>query len=264
MKSEQHIRLKPMTVMEIASWSLRFYQENFLRLLILVVPGFAVWLIIFLFVFRHDATGSPTQKIQAAGAHELNVAFSLFVFLFMSAVVTAVGIIAISGQLVDKEMNAGKACMRVLDVGFPVLGTLTLSTIVITIGLRLFLIPGIIAYVWFCLAPSVVMMEGEGGLGALKRSRAIVKGYFSKTFLIVVPVAIIEILLAWVILFLPNLLGNHSYLYYLLLSTVFTVLLLLTAPLKIAATTMLYYDLRVRKEGYDLRTLVDELTESPF
>jgi hypothetical protein len=249
-----------MTVADIFSWSLHFYRENFRKLIVLVVPGFAGWLIIFLFVFRYDAIGSPT------GAHELElyVAFSLFVFLFLSVVVTAVGTIAISGQLVAKEMSAGKACMRVLDVGFPLLGTLTLSTIVITIGLRLFLIPGIIAYVWFCLAPPVVMIEGEGGLGALKRSRAIVKDYFSKTFLIVVPVAIIEILLAWIILFLPNLFGNLSYLNHLLLSTVFTILLLLAAPLKIAATTMLYYDLRVRKEGYDLQSLAEEFAELPF
>jgi hypothetical protein len=258
MKSEQHIKLQPMTVVEIVSWSLRFYRENFRKLIVLVVPGFAGWLIIFLFVFRYDAIGSPT------GTHELYVALSLFVFLFLSAVVAAEGTIAISGQLVAKEMSAGKACMRVLDVGFPLLGTLTLSTIVITIGLRLFLIPGIIAYVWFCLAPPVVMIEGEGGLGALKRSRAIVKDYFSKTFLIVVPVAIIEILLAWIILFLPNLFGNLSYLNHLLLSTVFTILLLLAAPLKIAATTMLYYDLRVRKEGYDLQSLAEEFAELPF
>lgn len=263
MNSEPDVKLQPMTVVEIISWSLRYYRENFLKLIVLIVPGFAVWLTVFLFVIRYDPIGSPTEPLQETGVHELYVALSLFVFLFLSEVVTAVGTVAISGHFVEKEIDVGKACMRVLNVGFPLLGTLTLSTVVITIGLRLFMIPGIIAYVWFCMAPPVVMIEGEGGLGALKRSRAVVKDYFNKTFLLVVPVSIIEILLSLSVLFLPNLFGNLFFLYYLFFSTVFTILLILTAPLKIAATTMLYYDLRNRKEGYDLQSLAEELAASP-
>ena len=263
MNSGPDLKLQPMTVAEIISWSLRYYRENFLKLIVLSVPGFAVWLTVFLFVIRYDPIGAPAEPFQETGAHELYMALSLFVFLFLSEVVTAVGTVAISGHFVESEIDVGKACMRVLDVGFPLLGTLTLSTVVITIGLRLFLIPGIIAYVWFCMAPPVVMIEGEGGLGALKRSRAVAKDYFNKTFLLVVPVSIIEILLALSVLFLPNLFSNLFFLYYLFFSTVFTILLILTAPLKIVATTMLYYDLRNRKEGYDLQSLADELAASP-
>ena len=263
MNSEPDVKLQPMTVVEIISWSLRYYRENIQKLIVPVIPGFAVWLIIFLVVFRFDAKGSSTEPLQEAGAYDVYVALSLFVFLFLSAVVTAVVTTAISGHFVENDINAANACMRVLDVGFPLLGTLTLSTVVITIGLRLFLIPGIIAYVWFCMAPPVVMIEGEGGVGALKRSRAVVKDYFNKTFLIVIPVAILEIVLALCVLFLPNLFANLFFLHHLLLSTVLAILLILSAPLKIAATTMLYYDLRIRKEGYDLQSLAEELAASP-
>lgn len=264
MNSEPDVKLQPMTVVQIISWSLRYYRENFFKLIVLIVPGFAVWLTVFLFVIRFDPIGLPaSEPIENAGAYELYMALSLFVFLFLSEVVTAVGSVAISGHSVENKIDVGKACMRVLDVGFPLLGTLMLTTIVITIGIRLFLIPGIIAYVWFCMAPPVVMIEREGGLGALKRSRAVVKDYFNKTFILVVPVSFIEILLALCVLFLPNLFGNLFPLYYLFFSTVFTILLILIAPLKIAATTMLYYDLRNRKEGYDLQALAEELAELP-
>ena len=263
MNSDWDVKLQPRSAIEIFSWSFRYYQENFREFFVLVTPGFAVWLTIFLFVFRYDAANSPTEPLQEAGIHEIYVALSLFVFLFLSATVTAVGTAAISAQLLAKELNAGRAFMRALDIGFPLLGTLTLSTVIITIGLRLFLIPGIIAYVLFCMAPPVVMIEGEGGLGALKRSRAVVKDYFNKTFLILVPVAVLEIVLALCVLFLSNLFGDLFFLHHLLLSTVFAILLFLVAPLKIVATTMLYYDLRIRKEGYDLQSLSEELEESP-
>lgn len=263
MNSDRNVKLQPMTPIEIITWSLRYYRQNFHELFVLVIPGFAVWLIIFLFVFRYDASGPPTEPLQEAGAHELYVALALFVFLFISAVVTAVGTIAISGQFVEKELNVRKAFMRALDIGFPLLGTLTLSTVAITVGLRLFLIPGIIVYVWFCMAPPVVTIEGEGGLGALKRSRTVVKDYFNKTFLIVIPAAILEIVLALCVLFLPNLFGKLFFLHHLFLSAVFAILLMLSSPFKIVATTMLYYDLRIRKEGFDLQSLTEELAASP-
>lgn len=262
MNSDRDDMLQPMTAVEIITWTLRYYRQNFHELFVLVIPGFAGWLIIFLFVFRYDAAGSPAEPLQNAAVYELYVALSLFVFLFISAVVTAVGTIAISRQFVDKQLNVRNASMCALDIGFPLLGTLTLSTVAITVGFRLFLIPGIIVYVWFCMAPPVVMIEGEGGFGALKRSRAVVKDYFNKTFLIVIPAAILEIILALCVLFLPNLFGKLFFLHHLLLSAVFAILLMLSAPFKIVATTMLYYDLRIRKEGFDLQSLTEELAAS--
>ena len=263
MNPEQPMNLQPMTIMEIFSRSIRFYRDNFLKLVGIVIPGSVIVLIIYLLIFanQYGEMGS-TVPAEAAQPPEtiavLYVVMTLFIALFVSSVVTAAGTIVISERFLDREISIGQAYLRVLDVLFPLLGTLILAAIAIYIGLMLFFVPGIIVYVWFCLIPPVVMIEGEGGLGALKRSRVIVKDYFRKASLVALLV-IIEILVASSP---PNLLSNLPSLYY--LSSFFSIfLLLLIEPFKIAATTMLYYDLRTRKEGYSLQVMAEELADPP-
>ncbi|MBI1928439.1 hypothetical protein HYR99_29870 [Candidatus Poribacteria bacterium] len=259
MTSDQHRSLQPMTISDIFSRSMHLYQENFLKLVTIVAPGAVAELIIFHLIVgnRYEDIRSPDRlkEPEVMGALLLYAVMALF----LSSIVTAAGTIVISERFLNREMTIGQAYLRVLDSLFPLVGALICFAISVFIGFMLFLIPGIIAYVWFCLTAPVVMIEGEGGLGALKRSRVIIKGYFGKTFLVVASLAIIQIV---VTMTLPNLIGRLSNVY-ILVSLFSNTLALLIEPFKIAATTMLYYDLRIRKEGYTLHIMAEELSDLP-
>ena len=259
MASDRHGSLQPITIGELFSRALRLYRENFLKLIIIVAPGAILELIIFHFIVgeRYEDVRSPEglQEPAALGAMLLYGVITLF----LSSITTAAGTIAISERFLGREMTVGQAYLRVLDALFPLAGALICFGIAVCMGLIFFFIPGLIAYVWFCLAAPVVMIEGEGGLGALQRSRALVKGYFGKAFLVVAVLAMIQIL---VITILPNLLGPFFKTHW-LASLFSNALSLIIEPFKIATTTLLYYDLRIRKEGYDLQVMAEELTTSP-
>ena len=185
--------------------------------------------------------------------------------IFQSLIVTAAGTFVISQHLLGRAVSVGEAYSQVLGSLFPLLGvliifllgSLVLSTLAAGIGLMA-LLPGIAVYVWFCMAAPVVIIEREGGFGALKRSRVLIKGFFDRGFLLVVWLTLSEAFVVILVLSLPFLVGSFpgfpSFLSFLSIC-----LSLPVNAFRVISTTMLYYDLRIRKEGYDLQVLAQEL-----
>ncbi|MCW2988210.1 MAG: hypothetical protein JWM24_1148 [Solirubrobacterales bacterium] len=58
----------------------------------------------------------------------------------------------------------------------------------VIVGLLLFLVPGILVFVWFGLAGPVVEIEGRTVRGALRRSAALVRHNFWLVFFVLVPI----------------------------------------------------------------------------
>lgn len=61
----------------------------------------------------------------------------------------------------------------------------------VIVGLVLFIVPGILVFVWFALAGPVVEIEGRSVRGALSRSLSLVRGNFWLVFLVMAPVELI-------------------------------------------------------------------------
>ena len=61
----------------------------------------------------------------------------------------------------------------------------------VIVGLLLFVVPGILVFVWFGLAGPVVEIEGRSVRGALTRSLKLVRGNFWLVFLVMAPVELI-------------------------------------------------------------------------
>jgi len=129
-----------------------------------------------------------------------------------------------------------------------------LTAVLVGIGFLLLLLPGIYLLVAFSVAVPVLMIEGLGGFHALGRSRSLVSRRWWATFA--------RLLIAWLLIVLVSLiLGAINVASALHVSSVTTFLALnsliaaitaiLTAPFTAAIATMIYVDLRVRKEGID-------------
>ena len=252
-------QFQSMGVRQIFLNALRHYRVNFLKLVGIAAPGTLIGGLAFqsIWIYGYAEIGGP-QVLAAALPYTA-------ITVFQSLVVTAAGTFLISQHLLEKLISVGEAYSRILGVLFPLigvliifmLGSLVLSTIAAGIGLMVF-IPGIVVYVWFCLAAPVVIIEREGGFGALKRSRILVKGFFDKAFLLVVWLTLAEAFVVILILSLPFLIGSFPG-FPSLLSFLSIFLSLPINAFRVISTTMLYYDLRIRKEGYDHKLLAQEL-----
>jgi len=63
-----------------------------------------------------------------------------------------------------------------IDVVGRVLGALVPALFLITLGIMIFVVPGLLLLVWFALAGQVAVLEGRTFWSALRRSRELVKG----------------------------------------------------------------------------------------
>ena len=252
-------QFQSMGVRQIFLSALRHYQVNRLKLIGIAAPGTLIGGLAFQAIWIYGYAEIRGPQLLAAALPYTTIT------VFQSLVVTAAGTFAISQNLLGTSVSVGKAYSQVLRALFPllgvliifILGSLVFSTIAAGIGLLVF-IPGIVVYIWFCLAAPVVIIEREGGFGALKRSRVLVKGFFDKTFFLVVWLTLAEAFVVILVLSLPFLVGSFpgfpSFLSFLSIC--------LSLPInafRVISTTMLYYDLRIRKEGYDRQLLAQEL-----
>ncbi|MEN6357355.1 MAG: glycerophosphoryl diester phosphodiesterase membrane domain-containing protein [Armatimonadota bacterium] len=117
----------------------------------------------------------------------------------------------------------------------------------------------------FLLEPAFIL-EAKGGFKSMGRSMSLTKGYFWKIFglLIIVGIAlglIIMILVGPVygIYILKLSRGEVSTSLAVLSSILLTVVGTLAVPIPAILSILIYYDIRVRKEGFDLELLANEL-----
>ena len=256
-------QFQSMGVREIFVSALHYYRENFSKLVGIAAPGTLIGGLAFqaIWIYGYAEIGGP-QVLAAALPYTA-------ITIFQSLIVTAAGTSVISQHLLGRSVSVGEAYSQVLGLLFPllgvliifVLGSLVLSTLAAGIGLMA-LLPGIAVYVWFCMAAPVVIIEREGGFGALKRSRVLIKGFFDRGFLLVVWLTLSEAFVVILVLSLPFLVGSFPG-FPSLLSFLSICLSLPVNAFRVISTTMLYYDLRIRKEGYDLQILAQELATPP-
>jgi hypothetical protein len=147
------------------------------------------------------------------------------------------------------------------------LWVLLLSTFGAALALILCLVPGI--YLWCCwaLALPVLLTENVKGRRALGRSKALVNGTWWRTFgLLLVGfllAAIANALIVGVSSPLVDRIGRDT-LGGVVVAVVFgTVGSALTQPFSAAFVGILYFDLRVRKEGFDLQLLAERMGLPP-
>jgi hypothetical protein len=175
---------------------------------------------------------------------------------------------AVADAYLGEEVNWRSSLRYALRRLPAVVGLSLLSTIIIGIGFVLCVIPGI--YLWgaFYVAVPVLLVEGVGPRRALGRSRQLVRGRWWGT----IGVAIVGSVLVFIVAGALNglILGvalaspsQNTVTGFVLTTLATTLSAVLTTPAAAAFATVLYVDLRVRKEGFDLLLLAQRLGVDP-
>jgi hypothetical protein len=136
------------------------------------------------------------------------------------------------------------------------------------LGFILCILPGIYLAIGFALAVPALLTEDVRGGRALGRSRELVRGYWWRVFAVVVLGYLLSGILGGVI---QGVVGGISTvntardsLVGAIVSIIAgTVSTLVTTPFVAAFVTVLYFDLRVRKEAFDLQLLAERIGVEP-
>jgi len=240
--------IRAMSLGEVLDTAFRLVRNHFVLLLgiafVLALPQQAFQA----YVGAVQATPTPQ-----AGAGILG--FVLF-FVIVSPIVSAAITHAIGEIYLGSPVTVGAAYKVGFQLFFKLVGTAILMMILVAIGLLLLVIPGLYLMLAFMLTYQVIVMERVAGLAALKRSRELAKQNLLRILAIyVVTVVIMAVLggvVALVLAPLPVLAAVGNALVQAAISAYMS-----------AAFVVLYFDIRCRKEAFDLEHLASVVEDQP-
>ena len=173
---------------------------------------------------------------------------------------------SVSGAYLDEQPD-WKESLRFARSKLGALLWLSLLLVVLMVPAFLAcIVPGLYLYVAWAVASPVLLLEDVRGWGALKRSRELVKGRFWPTvavlLLMTVLTGIVQAIFLGIFVGLVSVSGNEVA-QAAAEAVGQTASSALITPLSAAVLTVLYFDLRVRKEGFDLELLARRLGVEP-
>lgn len=188
------------------------------------------------------------------------------------AIANSASTFVVSEQYLGRNLEPGAALRRAVPLLGPILATTLTVGLLTGIGLILLIIPGIIAACGLSLAVTAATLEGLDSTKARNRSWELTKGYrrqiFSLMFVYGIVVWIIGFGVAVASGMMSDVSGGNDPAAMaeamasgpaLLVAAVGALLTLIVSPILYCILIVAYYDLRVRKEAFDLDLLASTL-----
>lgn len=175
--------------------------------------------------------------------------------LFCTALAEAAVIVAVSDSYLEGNVDIRRALLRTLARLPSIFGAGLIRGLAVLVATIAFILPGV--YVWlrtFSVTP-VLLLEDRSAGEAVSRSWRLGKGEVGKIFITLLLAWLIYLVLFVVLLMLAGIFGEQNPR---LVSLLTAVMLALVYPFTGVVTTLLYYDLRVRHEGFDLELMARE------
>jgi glycerophosphoryl diester phosphodiesterase family protein len=249
--------LRPLTVGEILDTSFSLYRRHFAALATVALVCTGIPLVLRMF-------------LEASGGYLVNLTLGVLYALslvVLNLLATAATVFIVSESYLGRPLSAWEALRRATPYMGRILVCSLLMAIAVGLGFLLLIIPSVILAVGLALAiPAVVLEPRTSASGALSRSWELTRGARWRIFglgitllvLLYVPVVAITSLFA---LLLPENAGMFSggSLGMVMAIAVGGLVQMFVYPLFYCVLTVTYYDLRVRKEGFDLELLASTL-----
>jgi len=259
--------LRQMGIGELVDGAFKLYRRDWLALM--GITAFVLVPVTFLQAWL-------TQSVAAAAADpfadfdavtgQIIVVTLVFVAIqlliaqpFLVAAITKAAADAYLGE----RVSIGRTYRFALSKLPAILWITIITTVVTLLGFILLIIPGIIALVRLALAPAILVVEDVRGTSAVRRSWNLTGGHawrvlgtlFLAGLISSVGIAIVTLPTE----FIAATMGPDGW----FISTVGQVIAsVVTTPFSILIIVLLYFDLRVRKEGYDIEVMSQELAPS--
>jgi hypothetical protein len=262
--------LRPLSVGETLDVALKLYRANAVALwkivAVVIVPIYIIDVIVRRLslpsdVFVHNGqlytfTGSGSSGASGTVALLLVALLGLFGQLLSHGASFKLLLDAYLGRSTDVSESFAFAAHRLMSL----LWLAVIATVLVVIGFILIILPGIWVLVSLSVAVPALLLEGLGGWAAVRRSFGLVRGRWWATFgrlfsvLLMYIVALIVIgVIAGVI---ERAFNITNVTLFVTVSAIFQALIvILVTPFVAAAITVVYIDLRVRKEALDIELL---------
>jgi hypothetical protein len=256
-------RFEPMTTGALLDRAFRLYTGNFSLMLGIAAAAYVPFYLIML-VIESSIGGNLPYRDVGISTLLFQIVFLVLWASIAFPIASGATTYAISERYIGNDVTIGEALRRGLSHFWPLSIAQVTATIRVLFGFMLLIIPGILWMLSYSLIVPVIAIEGQRALPSLRRSHELIKDYRGKAFCILLVINLLQLVLAGGVGLITGLLfGSDSGSGEVLSSAFNNLLSIFLAPLGIVAAILLYYDMRIRKEGFDLEMLSRALTSEP-
>jgi hypothetical protein len=256
--------LRPLSLGEMLDRTFSLYRRYFLLFIgIAGLPQIAVFAFTILQVTLQQ--NSPRQFGIAGGLGNSLLTLCLSAVSVVAYLFSQGGaVLAVSDLYLGRPITIAEALDRVRShLGF-LFGVIVLNGLAIAGGLVLLIVPGVYLACRLLICVPAALIEDKRPIDSLKRSWELTKGFAGRSFVILLLYVIIAVL-ASLLLVAPLGIGMQSatkaggsiWIWLVLTQTAQRVATIIVQPILLIATAILYYDLRVRKEAFDIQFMMN-------
>ncbi|MGZ6978029.1 MAG: hypothetical protein ACXVJW_07975, partial [Acidimicrobiia bacterium] len=267
--------LRPLGVGEIIDAAFKIYRARFGAMVravaVVVIPVQLINVIVVLSLPTTTTTTTSrsgfTTTSSASGGTAIAALLVLQIVTILSSLLATAACLKIVSDAYLGTVTTWRESLKFGMTKFPSLLWIgTLSILGVGLGLVFCIVPGVWLYVAWCIAVPAMLVEGARGTNALTRSFNLVRNRWWPTFGALLIAALITGVVGFAlgILTVPLLLSGASY------TTTQTVgaiargaASVVTTPFSAAVTALIYFELRVRKEGFDLALMAQRIGVEP-
>ncbi|HEY2824358.1 MAG TPA: hypothetical protein VGI83_02330 [Gemmatimonadales bacterium] len=240
-------QMRPMSIGEILDAAFTIYRRQFGIFMGIGVAGYGMGSVLLTYI-----------ALSGGYLEHLGLSAIAYVVLSVGALVaTGASVRVISETYLGEKPALGPALSYALGRMWPLLVANSIVFLFVAAGFVALIVPGIIAALASCVVSQVIVLERpESSVAALPRSWTLTKSHRLRalalilvaTMLLIIPISALGIAAAIVPTFEPA-------------AQVLTELVRVsTYPVLPTVLTLYYYDLRVRKEAFDLQVLSRQLS----
>jgi hypothetical protein len=262
------LRLRPRSVTEIVDAAFQLYKRDALEYVLVTAIAYAPWVVAQLIVMRGMTALDPARLNLGASTFILGL-IGIFAYALMSAVLSRFA----SDVYLDQPTGLTIVVRAMLPVVPRLIGATILFGLVLMLGLvpmfigaaitslPLIGIGALLSIVWsfyafarFFAVFQVIVLENAGVVGAFSRSSVLSQGRKRHILLTLLLVFVIFIVLSIAMTMVTQLIGSIAMT--VVLQSLYTVI---AYPLIGITQMILYYDTRIRAEGFDVEMMTGAL-----
>jgi hypothetical protein len=244
--------LRPRSATEILDAAFQILKQQYGTFVVLAALAYLPYIVVMMLIGASVA-GAPADD-QSVASMTAGLAAIPIALIWFPIAETAV-LVGASDALLGRRVDAGAALRVVFSRFGSVLGAALLKGFLVMLATVFFIVPGVIAWLGLFATPAVVVFERQGAVESIGRSWNLAKGMKGKVLGVMLLAYLIVIAVQIAVTMVATPLGLND----IVVSIMSSVLVIFIYPLIGICTALLYYDARIRKEGFDLQVLAGEL-----
>lgn len=259
--------IREMSLGGILDTGIVLFRDHFKKLYLICCCGYLPALLVFNIVgvfiqetMQRDIVSAQQERDPFAVLNaELPFFFYLIGFLIVMGLIilpitNAAVTLAVAEEFQGRSISVKESLRRALPIWLPMLWTTILSGLVISLGFLMCIIPGVIFALFYYVINQVVVVEGQSGVDAMRRSWALMKDNIGNAFILSIVIFIIQIC----IMIPPALLMTEGG-WLLVNKTIESLFQPLVLMFNSCVYVSIYFSARCRHEQFDMYMLAQSL-----